>query len=63
MIWIFNRKKQKVRVMEPETNFNQEYIAIKIRKLEPNHVKLVTENKKVVEIKTNYPMDILVEDL
>ena len=49
--------------MEPETNFNQEYIAIKIRKLEPNHVKLVTENKKVVEIKTNYPMDILVEDL
>ena len=63
MIRIFTRKKQKVRVKEPATGFNEEYIAYKVRKLDPNHVKLVTEKGKVVEIKTNNPMDIIVEDL
>lgn len=63
MIRIFTRKKQKVRVSESATGFNEEYIAYKVRKLEPNHVKLVTEKGKVVEIKTNNPMDIIVEDL
>jgi hypothetical protein len=63
MMWIFSRKKQKVRVCEPETGFKEEYISYKIRKLDANHVKLVTEKGKVVEIKTNYPMDIIVEDL
>ena len=63
MIRIFTRKKQKVRVSEPATGFNEEYIAHKVRKLDPNHVKLVTEKGKLVEIKTNNPMDIIVEDL
>jgi hypothetical protein len=63
MIKIFTRKKQKVRVSEPATGFNEEYIAYKVRKAEPNHVKLVTDKGKVVEIKTNNPMDIIVEDL
>ena len=63
MIRIFTRKKQKVRVSEPSTGFNEEYIAYKIRKADPNHVKLVTSEGKLVEIKTNNPMDIIVEDL
>ena len=63
MIRIFTRKKQKVRINEPVTGFSEEYIALKIRKLDPNHVKLVTEKGKVVEVKTNHPMDIIVEDL
>jgi len=63
MIRIFTRKRQKVRINEPSTGFNEEYIVLKIRKLDPNHVKLVTEKGKVVEVKTNNPMDIIVEDL
>ena len=63
MIRIWTRKKQKIRVTEPTTGFNEEYTAYKVRKLEPNHVKLVTDKGKVVEIKTNNPMDIIVEDL
>ena len=56
MIKIFTRKKQKVRIHEPATGFQEEYIAYKVRKAEPNHVKLVTDKGKVVEIKTNNPM-------
>ena len=61
MISIFKRKRYKVHVKCLEVD--KSYTASWIMKTEPQHVKLTTDEGKMVEIRTTSPMDIIVEEL
>ena len=61
MINIFRKKKYKVRVQGE--GMEQVYTAYRITKADHYHVKLTTDQGKLVDIKTTAPMDIIVEEL
>ena len=58
----FRRKQKRVQITEPVTGLKAEYVALRVRKNEPNHVRLLTE-KGEVDIRTVNPMDTIVEDI
>ena len=58
---IFKRKKFKVRVQGE--GVEQVYTAYRLTKADHYHVKLTTDQGKLVDIKTTAPMDIIVEEL
>jgi len=58
---IFKRKRYKVRVQGE--GVEQVYNAYRITKTDHYHVKLTTDQGKLVDIKTTAPMDIIVEEL
>ena len=61
MMWIFKRKRYKVRVSSE--GIDKEYSVYRISKTEPMHVKFTTCEGKLVEIRSTTPMDIIVEEL
>ena len=61
MISLFRRKRFKVHVKGE--GVDQTYNVYRISKTEPQHVKLTTDQGKLVEIRTTTPMDIIVEEL
>jgi hypothetical protein len=61
MLNIFRRKKFKVHVKGE--GVDKTYSVYRISKTEPQHVKLTTDQGKMVEIRSTTPMDIIVEEL
>ena len=58
---LFKRKRYKVTVKGE--GMEQVYNAYRLTKADHYHVKLTTDQGKLVDIKTTAPMDIIVEDL
>ncbi len=61
MKWIFRKRKYKVHVKGE--GVDKTYNVYRIIKTEPQHVKLTTDQGKMVEIRSTTPMDIIVEEL